>query len=134
MPEGLGGGRTLGGCRLLPRQGRLLVCREPAAVAPPVPAPPGSEIHWDGRFCLYLPEAAPEGLRLGGLGSARLGMAAGLPAAVQAGLPALSDERAVAVVPALGYVREGFDAGWLASSSLSLRPYRPLSGPGFTVV
>jgi tRNA(Ile)-lysidine synthase len=71
LPDGLGGGRTLGGCRLLPRQGRLLVCREPAALASPVPAPPGAEIYWDGRFCLYLPNTAPEGLRLGGLGAAR---------------------------------------------------------------
>lgn len=134
LPEGLAGGRTLGGCRLLPRHGRLLVCREPAAMASPVPVPPGAEVCWDGRFCLYLPEAAPQGLRLGGLGAARLGAAAGLPAAVRAGLPALSDDESVAVVPALDYVRGGFDAGWLASSRLALRPSRPLSGAGFTVV
>jgi tRNA(Ile)-lysidine synthase len=135
VPDGLGGGRTLAGCRLLPRQGRLLLCREPAALAPPVPALPGGEIHWDGRFSLYLPAAAPAGLRLGGLGGERLGAAAGgLPAAVRAGLPALSDQRSVAVVPALGYVREGFEAGWLAAARLCLRPFRSLSGAGFTVV
>ena len=133
LRDRLEGGRTLGGCRVLPRQGDLLVCREPAAVSGPVVARPGEEIYWDGRFSLYLPQSAPEGLWLGALGQGRLGK--GLwPAAVRAGLPALRDERSVTAVPALGYVREGFGAGWLAGAILSFRPSRPLSGPGFTVV
>jgi len=133
LPDAIGAGRTLGGCRILPRQGRVLICREPEAVAPPVATVPGREVHWDGRFCLYLPAAAPAGLIFGALGAGRLG-AGGLPAAVRAGLPALRDDRSVAAVPALGYVREGFGAGWLAAATLSFRPSRPLSGAGFTVV
>ncbi len=134
LPAATGGGRTLGGCRILPQGGGLLVCREPAAVAPPVPALRGGEIHWDGRFSLYTPPSAPDGLSLGALGTARLDAAPLLPAAVRAGLAALSDDRSVAAVPALGYVREGFDGRWLAAARLSFRPSRPLSGPGFTVV
>ncbi len=134
LPEGVGSGRTLGGCRLLAQRGRLLVCREPAAVAPPVPALPGVVVHWDGRFCLYLPTAAPEGLSLGALGAAKLDVVPALPAVARAGLPALRDDRSVAAVPALGYVREGFGVGWLAAARLSFRPSRPLSGSGFTVV
>jgi tRNA(Ile)-lysidine synthase len=134
IPAGIGGGRTLGGCRVLARRGRLLVCREPAAVAPPVPALPGGTIHWDGRFCLYLPTTAPDGLSLGALGAARLDVVPALPAAARTGLPALRDDRSVAAVPALGYVREGFGDGWLAGLRLFFRPSRPLSGSGFTVV
>src|SRR5258708_27311836 len=41
LAGGLGGGCTLGGCRIVPRRGGGLVCREPAAAAPPRRAPPG---------------------------------------------------------------------------------------------
>src|SRR6185312_9763260 len=74
------GGRTLGGCRVVPRRGGLLVCREAAAAAPPVPAPPGATVYWDGRFALYLPPTAPEGLLLGALGAAKVKAATPLPA------------------------------------------------------
>jgi tRNA(Ile)-lysidine synthase len=51
LAAGLGGGRTLGGCRILERRGRTLICREPAAVAAPAAAPlsatPGRS-----RWCL----------------------------------------------------------------------------------
>jgi tRNA(Ile)-lysidine synthase len=134
LPGGIGAGRTLGGCRILPQRGRLLVCREPAAVAPPVAALPGGAVHWDGRFCLYLPTTAPPGLSLGALGAARLAVLPAWPAAARAGLPALSDGRGVLAVPALGYVREGAEGGWLAAARLFFRPSRPLSGSGFTVV
>lgn len=134
VSAGLGSGRTLGGCRILPRRGGLLICREPAAMAPPVAACPGGIVAWDGRFRLQLPSSAPPGLRLGALGGAAVAAAKPLPAAVRAGLPALSDEKSVVAVPALGYVRGGFDAGWLAPRGLLFRPVRALSGAGFTVV
>ena len=134
LPDGLGGGRTLGGCRILARRGGVLVSREPAAVARPVPAPPGSTIAWDGRFRLSLPADAPRGLTLGALGAARPEAAKGLPAAARPSLPALRDEHGeVVAVPALGYEREGAHR-WLARSNTWLRPIRPLTGAGFTVV
>ena len=133
LAAGLEGGRTLGGCRVLQRRGGLTVCREPAAVAAPASAVPGKPLAWDGRFRLSLPLGAPRGLSLGALGGAPVA-APRLPAVIRAGLPALSDDTSVAAVPALGYVRAGFDADWLTPRTLVFRPTRPMSGTGFTVV
>ncbi len=47
---GLGGGATLAGCRLLPRRGALLICREPAMATEEVALEPGAPVLWDGRF------------------------------------------------------------------------------------
>lgn len=72
-----------------------VLCREPAACAPPVPAAPGAM--WDGRWRLRATWRAPEaeeGLWLGALGGAE---AAALPRAVRRGLPA----RVLAGLPAL---------------------------------
>jgi tRNA(Ile)-lysidine synthase len=129
-----GGGRTLGGCRILMRRGAILICREPAAMAPPVAAPPGATVAWDNRFRLFLPPDAAPGLVLGALGRVAVPGNLALPAAVRAGLPALGDEKSVVCVPALGYVRGGVATGWLRSTTLHFRPTRPLSGAGFTVV
>jgi tRNA(Ile)-lysidine synthase len=136
LPDGLERGRTLGGCRVLPRPrpGGVLVCREAEAAAPSVPAPPGATVYWDGRFSLYLPETAPEGLMLGALGAASLAAPRSFPAAVRAGFPAVHEGGAVVAVPALGYTKAGFEPGRLGSWRLLFRPTRPLSGAGFTVV
>jgi tRNA(Ile)-lysidine synthase len=135
LVQGLpGGGRTLGGCRILMRRGAILICREPAAMAPAVAAPPGETVAWDNRFRLFLPPGASPGLVLGALGGIAVPGTLVLPAAVRAGLPALADEKSVVCVPALGYVRGGVAARWLRSTTLLFRPTRPLSGAGFTVV
>jgi tRNA(Ile)-lysidine synthase len=132
----LGSGRTLGGCRVLPRREGVLVCREPAAMAPPVAVRPGALVTWDGRFRLALATSAPEGLRLGPLGVAPAdSAAAGLPAVVRASLPALRNERQeVVAVPMLKYAKKGYTGPWLAASMTFFRPARPLTGSGFTVV
>ena len=57
-----------------------------------------------------------------------------LPAAARPGVPTLRDDKAVVAVPAVGYVREGVDASWLAPESLRLRPMRPWTDAGFRVV
>jgi tRNA(Ile)-lysidine synthase len=129
-----GGGRTLGGCRILMRRGGILVCREPAAMAPPVAARPGMTVVWDNRFRLFLPPDAPSGLVLGALSGPAVAGPVALPAAVCAGLPRLGDAQSVVCVPALGYVRAGAAAGWLRSMTLRFRPTRPATGAGFTVV
>lgn len=135
VPHALGGGRTLGGCRVLPRRGGLLVCREPAAMAPPVPAPPGAAVVWDGRFSLCLPADAPMGLALGALGTTRCRAAATVPAAARPALPALRNNKEVVVaLPVLGYFGEGFEGRSFAPGTLVFRPARPLTGAGFTVV
>ncbi len=132
--QSLSVGRTLAGCRLLPRRGGLLVCREPAALAPPVAAPPGATVHWDGRFRLHLAPEAPNGLFLGALGTVALEAARAVPGAVRPSLAALSDKKGVVAVSALGYLRADVEGAWLRASSLSFRPTRPLTGASFTVV
>ncbi len=90
------GGGTLGGALW---RGAVL-CREPAAVAPPVPAAPGAR--WDGRWRVL---SAPEGGVLGALHALDEGAIpaarAGWPAAVLAALPAIRHPGGMDV-PALG--------------------------------
>jgi tRNA(Ile)-lysidine synthase len=97
------GGGTLGGAAW---RGTLL-CREPAACAPRVPAVEGTL--WDGRWLLG--SMVEKGLTVGALGrearnlpgEARLG----LPAAVLAGLPALWRDGVLVAVPPLGWPAAG---------------------------
>ncbi|MGH6989579.1 MAG: tRNA lysidine(34) synthetase TilS, partial [Stellaceae bacterium] len=70
ISSGLTRGRTLAGCRVTPARGRVLICREVAAMAASVPAPPGKESFWDNRFRVSMPVDAPAGLSLGALGPA----------------------------------------------------------------
>jgi tRNA(Ile)-lysidine synthase len=83
------GAGTLGGAWMLPGPHGWRLAREPAAVAPPVPAVAGAV--WDGRFRLAGPGEA--GCWIGALGAAaaaRLrGLAPHLPAAILATLPAV---------------------------------------------
>ncbi len=132
LAGGLGGGCTLGGCRILPRRGGVLVCREPAATAAPVAARPGAAVTWDGRFHLRLPAGAPTGLRLGARGMAGVETGTGrLPSPARPGMPVLRDDKGdVVASPVLGCGQ----LGTLLPSSLMFRPRRPLTGAGFTVV
>jgi tRNA(Ile)-lysidine synthase len=113
LRAGLAGGRTLGGCLIVPRRGRVLVCREPEAVAASVAAPPGERTSWDGRFVLRLPPGAPPGLSLGAGGAAQ-GAAEGVPAPARPTLPVLRNA-----------------AGPQARPAPRFRPDRPLTAPGF---
>ncbi|MGE0660036.1 MAG: tRNA lysidine(34) synthetase TilS [Reyranellaceae bacterium] len=90
---GLAVGRNAvaGGCRFLPRGGRILVCREAGAVAA---SDAGSgPLLWDNRYAIDLPQAG----RLGALGEAgrQIALRHGtemlrlMPAPVAAALPAL---------------------------------------------
>jgi tRNA(Ile)-lysidine synthase len=110
----------------------VLICREPAALAPPVPAPPGASVAWDGRFRLSLPASAPPGLSLGALGpvTPEGASTALLPPAVRPSLPALSDAAGVVAVPHLGY-RRGDASAALAALGLRFRPARTLTQGGF---
>lgn len=87
------GGGTLHG--VLWRDG--LLCREPAACAPPVPARPGAI--WDGRWQVA---ASPAGCEIGVLGPFAP-LRGRLPARVLAGLPALRRDGVVLAVPGLGF-------------------------------
>lgn len=144
---------TLAGAWLRRRGGgslRLLL-REPAGAlaAPPVPARPGGV--WDGRFRLTGPDAGSDpGLEVAALGMAGAAAlrrlpatrraAAGLPAAVLAGLPAIrpvmparrgkaGDDWTLAVVPALVYP----DMSSAARFGLSFSPVTgPVTGGGLS--
>ncbi|MDT8343974.1 MAG: tRNA lysidine(34) synthetase TilS [Thermohalobaculum sp.] len=60
-------GASLGGVLVRPaRGGQVLLCREPAAMAPPVPVGPDGAV-WDGRWQVG-PDDAGAGLSLGALG------------------------------------------------------------------
>jgi tRNA(Ile)-lysidine synthase len=97
---------TLAGVRLLPA-GRLgpgmLAVREPAAMAPPVPARPGAV--WDGRFRLGDAAVVPPDATLGALGDAAapLRRFSSLPAAVLRTLPAIRRGETLLAVPHLVY-------------------------------
>lgn len=135
IAAGLTRGRTLGGCRIVPHRGALLVCREAKAVAAPVAAPPGTRVHWDGRFSLHLSPDDPPNLSVGALGMVKVNNSARLlPAAARIGIAALRDDRGIIAVPALGYRRPGEAAGRLGPDALLLRASRPATGAGVKVV
>jgi len=121
---------TLAGVRMLPA-GRLgdglLLVREAAAVAPPVPAEP--QATWDGRFRLSSRAVPPPGATIGALGpdSARLRRHSPLPAAALWTLPALRLGNYLAAVPHLLYP----DCETCAAVPLVFSPRRSAAGPPF---
>jgi len=119
---------------VLPRRGRVLVCREPALAAPSVAASPGATVAWDGRFALRLPDDAPGGLTLGALGTERPAAARDIPPAALTTLPALRDEAGIAAVPHLGFWRAGAALDRRGTPGPFFRPARPLTRGSFTVV
>jgi tRNA(Ile)-lysidine synthase len=135
ISTGLTRGRTLAGCRVVPHRGRLLICREAAAMAAPVAAVPGEKSCWDKRFHVSLPPDGPAGVSVGALGAAPLpGLRPSLPAMVRRTLPALVDAGGIVSVPALHYLREGVSAPSVASATMLLRSARPATGAGIKVV
>jgi len=139
LRQGLASGRSLGGCLILPRRGRVLVCREPVAMEAPIALLPGEDAVWDGRFAVKLKPGLPAGLTLGGLGAAAPGARgaaraalAAVPAEARSGLAALRCAGEIIAVPALGYEAEGWRK--LALPAVIFRPTRPLTGAGFTIV
>lgn len=137
----LGAGRTLGGCRILPWKGRVLVVREPATMAAPVDlADAGGTLCWDRRFMIGVPAGIDlRGFSVGGLGiegAARMrGIAEQLgtpylPSSVRPTLPAFRREGTLLGVPHLGWMLAGAEIG----AVVRFRPTRYLTGSGFTVV
>lgn len=139
---GLDRGTTLGGCRLLPRAGQVLVVREAAAVRA-VPTRPGARVWWDGRFELAVPRPArPRGgglsvRPLGAAGWAEVRRAApelartAIPGPARAALPALADGRGLLAVPHLGYA---LGPKWaLTMKNCRFVPRSALSAAPFTV-
>jgi tRNA(Ile)-lysidine synthase len=132
-------GRTLAGCRILAWGKDLLICREPAAVAPPLLLRPNAWQHWDQRFVMRwhtTGDAGPQPIvrALGAEGwreCRRLAperLVRGLPAAARAGLASVWQSERLLAVAGLGPV--GPASGWPAIT-LRFRPQRPLAGAPF---
>jgi tRNA(Ile)-lysidine synthase len=128
----IGGGLCLGGTRLLPA-GRLgpgfLLCREAAAMAPPVPARAGAV--WDGRFRRPCDRPDLAGETIGALGAAARGLRdmADLPAVLLETLPAYrSPAGNLVAVPALAWP----DRAAMIRRELVFHPPRPASGGLFS--
>lgn len=142
-------GRTLHGCRIRPRDGRVLVHRETAAVEGAVAIEPCETREWDRRFLVRL---GPEGpwqqslhlpLHVARLGSEgwRAVRAAGpasvtgsVPAVVAPLLPALWDLDGPVAVPHLSSWRRVAPPSSDVPFTAEFRPPRPLAGPGFSEV
>jgi tRNA(Ile)-lysidine synthase len=60
--------RTLAGCRILPGGGRLLICREPAAIAAPLTPLAATWQRWDRRFAVRVDGSTTVDLRVRALG------------------------------------------------------------------
>ncbi|MGH6900805.1 MAG: tRNA lysidine(34) synthetase TilS, partial [Geminicoccaceae bacterium] len=130
---GLTSGRTLAGCRILPWQCALLICREPRAIHEVTPLVAGTPVLWDGRFRLELagdvPALVVRALARTGLkgGSPATGRA--LPAPVRPGLPAVWRGEELLAVPHLGLIQP-----WLARrAGIAARfdPASPVAGAPF---
>lgn len=133
ITAGLAGGRTLGGCRLIARRGKFLVCREARPMAPPVAAIPGATTRWDGRFAIVPPADTPAALNLGPLGMVKINQTVRvIPAAARVSVAALCDSHGIIAAPGLAYCRKASEA-WLANT-VRLRVTRPATGPGIKVV
>ena len=139
---------TLGGCRLVPRGGGVLVCREPAAASEVRPLAPGERALWDRRFVVSLGPAEAEGhaeaggpfrvCRLSADGLARIRVLAReagrplqsdhVPAPARPSLPALFGLDGPLAVPHLGFGWETRRAAPVCFA-VAFRPPRPLA-PG----
>ncbi|NYZ15145.1 tRNA lysidine(34) synthetase TilS [Azospirillum sp. RWY-5-1] len=141
---GLTVARTLGGCVVAPRRGRLLVAREPDAAAERVPLPPGGTGIWDGRFTVRLHPEAPAGLVVARLGAEGWGQAAerwpelrrrDLPVPVREASPGLWDGGRLVLAPAIEAADRVGGAGRTAFRADALfTPPMPPGGPAFPVV
>jgi tRNA(Ile)-lysidine synthase len=142
--DDLGAGRTLGGCRILPRGagGRYLaICREAAAIAPLTLSGPGT-VDWDGRFRVTVsPEAWPtraagpvEIVAAGAAapGTSRSGADA-VPAAARRALPALSVGGIIMDTAEIdGRNTPGLSVR-LSSVRACWRPLQVMAGPAFGI-
>lgn len=131
-------GRTLAGCRIVPRRGKILVLREVRAIREVLPA--SGELLWDGRFRIRL--ASSTGLQVRRLGRAGWALVVQqrpelrkcrIPAPVRPSLPAIWDLDVAVIVPHLNYVGAGNSAVGEILREIAFAPLRPLTAAGFVV-
>jgi tRNA(Ile)-lysidine synthase len=139
--DSLSGGRTLAGCRLLPRAGQVLVCRETAAADQVLDLGAGGTGFWDRRFRVALGARAiggpftvgrlgPDGWRAIKTERPELERDP-LPAVVRHTLPALRDLDGVVALPHLTYWRGHTANNDRGAFSARFAPCRPLAGPEY---
>lgn len=130
---GIGGGRTLARCRLIPDGAECLVLRETRDIESVQICAGSNEISaWDGRFAVRLAGSrkAVAVAALGAAGWAEIVARApslretSVPYPVRLALPALRDRHGILAVPGLGYRRSGDLKKTLIST---FRPARPLA-------
>jgi tRNA(Ile)-lysidine synthase len=131
------GGRTLAGCRILPRGGDILICREPAAISDAIRGQPGRWQAWDRRFALRL-SGDGGGLTLAALGEdgwrerrrlPRADEGRILPPPVGPGLPAVWQGGRLVMVPHLGL--RAHDLPAQTRLEARFRPASAFAGPAF---
>ena len=144
--DGLGAGRTLAGCRIVPRRGGVLICREISAAGGEVALTDAAAACWDGRFAVRAtpPDAGVARpltvRRLGRDGWVEVTQArkclrkTPIPGAVRPGLPAFHDLDGIVAVPHLEYVRTVRGKAGEGSFSAEFRPSQPLVPPAFAFV
>ena len=142
LTGGLIKGRTLAGCHIVPRQGRLLICREAAAVRQKISLKPGIKTYWDSRFAVAVADDAWPGLILKclgergvqGLADALPRVAQSVPSPARATLPSIwNKDRLVCVpVPLTGRENNKYQASnWV---SLTFSPPRAAAEARFAIV
>jgi tRNA(Ile)-lysidine synthase len=137
--NGLGRGRTLAGCRVIPGRRGVLLCREPGAVTDDMVLQGGGELIWDRRFRVRADSGDYEYRvrRLGQDGRSDVTQAhrrhwtQSMPAAVLPSLPAIFDLDGVVAVPHLNFVRGNDGELALKGLAVEFRPAHSLSPAGF---
>lgn len=131
---------TLGGCRIVPRGGRTLVCRERRGRGPCLSIVRDGRMRWDRRFDVDVTAGRDKPAWVSPLGRAGWAdvvsdqpLVAGtpIPAPARLMLPALWDEAGVSQVPHLAYNRRGEDPGSARIRTIRLAPSVMLSAAGF---
>lgn len=136
--------RTLSGCRIVPQRGSVLVFRELAAIAAPLPLG-AAPVHWDNRFLVAVAgrNHGHETIEVGALGmehSDRLKRlkdigGADIPARAWPTLPTLRRKGKILAVPHLAWVApEAADEIGPFDVLARFSPWRAMTECGFTVV
>ena len=136
-PDSVPRGRTLGGCRLVPKRGLWLVCREARAADEELSCD-RKRLFWDGRFRIRLAEPSLCTVRrLGAAGWKAVSEVrpevrpCGVPAPVRPTLPSFWYLDDLVSVPHLNYVRDGGSAAPPTVEEVTFAPRKPLTGAGF---
>jgi len=140
-------GSTLGGCRVVPRGGRILICREQAAIKDELTLRAGQRGMWDGRFVAYIKSRrrttesyTVRHLGIKGVVAARAmagnaDIFSAVPAPVRPTLPAYFDLDGLVALPHINFMRKD-KSGELRDIefTLALRPVRSLAPSAFSTL